>query len=71
MADFFSTSVREMSLDEVDSLYRNRVQENIRLEYKRELPQETAAFKQVLAKELSSLANTYGGYIIIGIAADQ
>ena len=71
MADFFSTSVREMSLGEVDSLYRDRVQENIRLEYKRELPQETADFKQVLAKELSSLANTYGGYVIIGIATDQ
>jgi hypothetical protein len=71
MADFFSTSVRDMSLDEVDSLYRDRVQENIRLEYKRELPQETADFKQVLAKELSSLANTYGGYVIIGIATDQ
>jgi len=71
MADFFSTSVREMSLDEVDSLYRDRVQENIRLEYKRELPQETGDFKQVLAKELSSLANTYGGYVVIGIATDQ
>jgi Putative DNA-binding domain len=71
MADFFGTSVHEMSLDEVDSLYRERVQENIRLEYKREPPQETADFKQVLAKELSSLANTYGGYIIIGIATDQ
>ena len=70
MADFFNTSVREMSLDQVDSLYRARVQENIRLEYKRELPQETADFKQVLAKELSSLANTYGGYVIIGIASD-
>lgn len=71
MADFFSTSVSEMSLHEVDSLYRDRVQENIRLEYKRELPQETADFKQVLAKELSSLANSYGGYVIIGIATDQ
>lgn len=71
MADFFSTSVREMSLDEVGSLYRERVQENIRLEYKRELPQDRADFKQVLAKELSSLANTYGGYVIIGIATDQ
>ncbi|PYJ65997.1 MAG: hypothetical protein DME76_17565 [Verrucomicrobia bacterium] len=71
MADFFGTSVREMTLDEVDSLYRDHVQENIRLEYKRELPQETADFKQVLAKELTSLANTYGGYVIIGIATDQ
>lgn len=71
MADFFSTSVSEMSLQEVDSLYRDRVQENIRLEYKRELPQETADFKQFLAKELSSLANSYGGYVIIGIAMDQ
>lgn len=50
MDDFFSTSVRELSSDEVDSLYEDRVQENIRLEYKRELPQETADFRQVLAK---------------------
>lgn len=71
MADFFSTSVREMSLNEVESLYRDHVQENIRLEYKRELPQETADFKHVLAKELSSLANSYGGYVIVGIATDQ
>ena len=47
-----------MTVDEVDSLYRERVQENIRLEYKRELPEETGQFKQVLAKELSALANT-------------
>ena len=60
-----------MSLEEVVSLYSERVQENIRLEYKRELPQESADFKLVLAKELSSLANTYGGYVVIGIATDQ
>lgn len=71
MADFFSTSIGNMTLDEVDSLYQDRVQENIRLEYKRELPQETADFKLVLAKELSAMANSYGGYVIIGIATDQ
>ena len=68
MADFFSSSVRDMTFGRGAPLYRERVQENIRLEYKRELPGEAGDFKKVLAKELSSLANTYGGYVVIGIA---
>jgi hypothetical protein len=70
MADFFSSSVRDMTLDEVQPLFKERVQENIRLEYKRELAGDAGEFKKVLAKELSSLANTYGGYVVIGIATD-
>jgi hypothetical protein len=71
MADFFTKSVREMGLDDVAPLYGERVQENIRLEYKRELSTEAGKFKDVLAKELSSLANSYGGYIVVGIATDS
>jgi hypothetical protein len=40
MADFFTKSVREMTLAEIEQLYTERVPENIRLEYKGQLPAE-------------------------------
>jgi hypothetical protein len=70
MADFFSKSVREITLAEVESLYSERVPENIRLEYKEKLPDDTANFKETVAKALSAFANTYGGYLIYGISTD-
>lgn len=70
MADFFSKSVREMTLAEIEPLYAERVPENIRLEYKEKLPDDTTDFKNTIAKELSAFANTYGGYLIIGISTD-
>jgi hypothetical protein len=70
MADFFSKSVREMTLLEVESLYTERVPENIRLEYKEKLPDDTKAFKDEIAKAISAFANSYGGYLIYGISTD-
>jgi hypothetical protein len=70
MADFFSKTVREVNLAEVEALYAERVPENIRLEYKAKLPDDPADFKETVAKELSAFANSYGGYLIVGISTD-
>jgi len=70
MADFFSKVVREMTVAEIEPLYAERIPENIRLEYKEKLPEDTADFKNTVAKELSAFANTYGGYLVIGISTD-
>lgn len=68
MSAFFAKSVHDIDVSDVRSLREEGVQENIRLEYKRQL---TADFKDVFAKELSAFANTYGGYVVIGVATDQ
>lgn len=70
MADFFTTPVKALTLAEVQPLFNERVAENIRLEYKREVPPTDAKFKEELAKALSSFANTYGGYFVVGISTD-
>lgn len=71
MGDFFTTAVRNMTLAEVEPLFQDSIQENIRLEYKRELPAGDAELKAVIAKAISAFANTYGGYMVIGIATDN
>lgn len=70
MADFFTTPIKALTLAEVQPLFNERVAENIRLEYKREVPPTDAKFKEELAKALSSFANTYGGYFVVGISTD-
>src|SRR5947209_5820623 len=70
MPDFFSTPVRSLTLAEVQPIHDNRVPENIRLEYKSQIPVTDSALKEEMAKVLSSFANTYGGYVVIGVSTD-
>ncbi len=51
---------------DLQELLIEKAVENIRLEFKRDVPA-----KDETLKKLSSLANTYGGYLIIGAAADS
>src|SRR5437773_1908684 len=66
MADFFTTSIKSLTLPELTQLYTDRIPENIRLEYKSQVLDN-----KDLAKTISSFANTYGGYLVIGILTDK
>lgn len=70
MPDFFGAIVGALGSAEIQQLFVDRIPENIRLEYKREVPATDGAFKEEMAKAVSSFANTYGGYFVVGISTD-
>lgn len=62
----FSTPVAHVTTDELRELLTERAAENVRLEFKRDIPD-----KDEMLKKLSSFANTYGGLLIIGASAQS
>ena len=61
----FNKSLSNINEEDLQELITNKAVENIRLEFKRDEPSKEQIFKKV-----SSFANTFGGYIIIGIEED-
>lgn len=61
----FSKQMRNLGYDDIEELQVEGSSENIRLEFKRGDPS-----KDEMMKKLSSFANTYGGYVVIGVAED-
>ena len=59
--DFFSKSVSDLNTDDLTALLDGGAQENVRLEFKRQVPSRNETLKK-----LSPMANTYGGYLVIG-----
>jgi hypothetical protein len=64
-----SKRIADVGLDDLEALLGN-VREGKTIEYKRELPAHSDAEKVKLLKAVSSFANTSGGDLIIGLAAD-
>ncbi len=60
----YSTPIFQLTPADLAELLADEAVENIRLEFKSELPT-----KAELAKKLSSFANTYGGLLVVGAAA--
>jgi CspA family cold shock protein len=63
---FFSKNIPELTTTDLAELLAQHAVENVRLEFKREVPgpEETL-------KKLSGFANTFGGYLIVGAAASS
>jgi len=61
----YSTQVSLLSYADIECLLTDRAVENVRLEFKRDMPE-----KEGLLKKISSFANTYGGYIVLGVEQD-
>ncbi len=61
----FSKSVTSITTDDLQNLLDGEAVENVRLEFKQEMPS-----KNETLKKLSSFANTFGGYLVIGITED-
>jgi len=61
---FFNRSIADLTGTDLEELLAAQAVENVRLEFKREVPgpEETL-------KKLSGFANTFGGYLIVGAAA--
>lgn len=61
----FSKQIHQLTYRDIRELLTEGAQENIRLEFKRDYPG-----KQNLLKKLSAFANTYGGYLVMGVEED-
>jgi predicted HTH transcriptional regulator len=62
----YDCSIEQLTTDDIAALLAEGAVENVRLEFKREDPD-----KDEWLKKLSSLANTYGGYLVLGAEADR
>ncbi len=61
----FNRSITALTTADLQELLTDQAVENIRLEFKSVDPP-----KDEMLKKLSSFANTYGGYVVVGAAAD-
>ncbi|TQV80248.1 AlbA family DNA-binding domain-containing protein [Aliikangiella coralliicola] len=62
----FSKPVSSITTEDLQNLLEERAVENVRLEFKQEAPS-----KNEMLKKLSSFANTFGGYLIVGVAEES
>jgi Putative DNA-binding domain len=63
---FFTTPLSQLSIAHLQELLDLKAVENSRLEFKREIPT-----KDETLKKLSSFANTFGGFMVIGAQANS
>ncbi len=63
----FMRQVTELSFDDIQALVDNEEPESVTLEYKREIDTSPGGKKE-LAKDVSAIANSQGGHLIIGLA---
>jgi hypothetical protein len=61
----FNKSITALTTADLQQLLTEQAVENIRLEFKSAPPS-----KEEMLKKLSSFANTYGGYVVVGAAED-
>src|SRR5438445_9138457 len=61
----FAKSITTLATADLQELLTEQAVENIRLEFKSASPS-----KDEMLKKLSSFANTYGGYVVVGAAED-
>lgn len=62
---FFGKPLSKLETLDLQTLLDDGAQENVRLEFKRDMPS-----RNEMLKKLSSMANTYGGYVVIGAEED-
>ena len=62
--------LKDWSEDDLDALIRDGVEENARLEYKREIDLSPSGKKEI-CRDLSAFANGQGGILIYGIEEES
>src|SRR5260221_11330359 len=62
----YSTPASQLEFSDLAELLQEQAVENTRLEFKREVPD-----KDETLKKLSSFANTFGGFVVVGAAAQS
>lgn len=63
---FYSKAISDLEWSDVLELKKERAQETVRLEFKSEIPSNNEFLKKIC-----SFANTFGGYIIIGVTEEN
>jgi hypothetical protein len=66
----FARPVTEWTFDDIQALVDNEEPESVTLEYKREIDTSPGGKKE-LAKDVSAMANSQGGHLIIGLAEED
>ncbi len=67
----FNKPLAEIKESDLQTLIDNKVSERKIIEYKRDLPGEKYKDRKEFLADVSSFANTAGGYLIYGIATKQ
>jgi hypothetical protein len=62
----FTTPLSDVKYNDLQELLQESAVENVRLEFKAEVPS-----KEQVLKKLSSFANTYGGFLLVGATASS
>lgn len=63
----FNKNIDNLRFEDIEWLINNKVTEDQRLEYKREIWGNSDANKKEMLKDIVSMANRSGGYIIVGL----
>ena len=71
MSTMLKDPTPEWTKAHINHIVQNRLPETARLEYKREMSLDTPRAKKEAAKDVSSMANSSGGRMIIGIKEEQ
>ena len=61
----FDKAIRDLTAGDLDRLIDNEVTEGYGIEYKGDFPEN-----KKVGRSIASLANAYGGWYFIGVAAD-
>jgi predicted HTH transcriptional regulator len=62
---FYTTALSQLTMTDLQELLSEQAVENLRLEFKLKIPDKSDTLKK-----LSSFANTFGGFMVVGAGAD-
>jgi len=71
MDNLFQKSFNSITGADIQNLIAIKYKERQRMEYKKEIYKHTDKEKREMLRDISSIANAYGGYLIIGVEADE
>ena len=71
MDNIFQKSFGNITGADIQNLIAIKYKERQRMEYKREMYKHTDKEKKEMLRDISSMANAYGGYLIVGVEADE
>jgi len=71
MESIFQKSFDNITSVDIQNLIDIKYKERQRVEYKREMYKHTDKYRKEMLRDISSIANAYGGFLIIGVEADN
>lgn len=68
---FRGTPIDELTKDHLKSLVKDKVREGPRLEFKREMYKHNPDDTREMLRDISAMANSEGGFLLIGVGEDE